>query len=60
MKRLPKNKKYVYCLHTVNLDRTYYNDFKWRTFGYVEASDFSPSSEYGHGLYGYLRGEGSY
>jgi hypothetical protein len=58
MKSLPKKKKYVLCLRTVNQDGTAYRDFKWPALGFVEASDWQPTEECGNGLHGYLKGCG--
>jgi hypothetical protein len=57
-KKLPSKKKTVLCLRTVKADGTAYNGFKWPALGFVEASDWEPTIECGHGLHGYLRGCG--
>jgi hypothetical protein len=55
--KLPEGKT-VLCLRTIHQDGTSYGDFSWPKLGYVEAPDFSPETECGHGLHGYLRGCG--
>jgi hypothetical protein len=55
--KLPDGKT-VLCLRTIHQDGTSYGDFSWPKLGYVEAPDFSPETECGHGLHGYLRGCG--
>jgi hypothetical protein len=45
-------------LRTVETDGTAYNGFKWPALGFVEAPDWEPTVECGHGLHGYLRGCG--
>jgi hypothetical protein len=57
-KKLPSKKKTVLCLRTVKADGTAYNGFKWPALGFVEASNWEPTIECGHGLHGYLRGCG--
>ena len=57
-KKLPSKKKTVLCLRTVAADGTAYDGFKWPALGFVEASDWEPTIECGHGLHGYLRGCG--
>jgi hypothetical protein len=48
----------VLCLRTVAADGTAYDGFKWPALGFVEAPDWEPTVECGHGLHGYLRGCG--
>jgi hypothetical protein len=58
-KKLPSKKKpTVLCLRTVETDGTAYDGFKWPALGFVEAPDWEPTKECGHGLHGYLRGCG--
>ena len=58
-KKLPSKKKpTVLCLRTVKADGTAYDGFKWPALGFVEAPDWEPTVECGHGLHGYLRGCG--
>jgi len=47
----------TYILKSVNEYLTAYNGFKWQ-MGIVEAPDFKPTNECGHGLHGFLLGEG--
>ena len=58
-KKLPSKKKTVLCLRTVAADGTAYDGFKWPALGFVEAPDWEPTVECGHGLHGYLRGCGN-
>ena len=48
----------VLVLRTCHGDMTSYNDFVWPKHGYVEAPDWKPTNECGHGLHGWLWGEG--
>src|SRR5208283_3434968 len=57
-KVLPKNKKTVLCLRTVDQNGLAYDNFKWPKKGYVEAPDWKPTVKCGNGLHGYLRGCG--
>jgi hypothetical protein len=57
VKKLPKGPTLL-CLRTVKQDGTSYGGFSWPKLGYVEVPDFSPETECGHGLHGYLRGCG--
>ena len=47
----------TYILKSLNEDLTAHNGFKWQ-MGIVEAPDFKPTNECGHGLHGFLLGEG--
>jgi hypothetical protein len=58
-KKLPSKKKTVLCLRTVEADGTAHKGFKWPALGFVEAPDWEPTVECGHGLHGYLRGYGN-
>ena len=46
-------------LRTCNADMTSYGGFRWPKSGPVEAPDWEPTMECGHGLHGLLWGEGS-
>ncbi len=48
----------VLCLRTCNADLTSYGGFTWPESGPVEAPDWDPVPECGHGLHGFLYGEG--
>jgi len=48
----------VLVLRTCDEDLTAYNDFQWPESGPVEALDWDPEPECGHGLHGYLWGQG--
>jgi hypothetical protein len=45
-------------LRTCNADMQSYNGFQWPRSGPVTAPDWNPKEECGHGLHGFLRGEG--
>jgi hypothetical protein len=45
-------------LRTCNADMQSYNGFQWPRSGPVTAPDWNPKQECGHGLHGFLRGEG--
>jgi hypothetical protein len=45
-------------LRTCNADMQSYNGFQWPRSGPVTAPDWEPKEECGHGLHGFLRGEG--
>src|ERR1041384_1805202 len=48
----------VLVLRTCAADLTAYGGFQWPESGPVEAPDWSPTAECGHGLHGLLWGEG--
>ena len=48
----------VLVLRTCSADMTSYGGFTWPTSGPVEAPDWEPIAECGHGLHGLLWGEG--
>lgn len=50
----------VLILRTCEADMTSHNGFKWPESGPVEAPDWSPKPEIGHGLHGLLWGEGNH
>ncbi len=50
--------KTVLVLRTVDKDRKSYGGFAWPESGPVEAPDWDPKPECGHGLHGCLRGVG--
>ena len=45
-------------LRTCNADMTAYGGFVWPEEGYVECPDWDPAPRCGHGLHGFLWGEG--
>jgi hypothetical protein len=45
-------------LRTCKADMTSYEGFQWPSEGIVEAPDWDPDPHCGHGLHGFLRGEG--
>jgi len=49
----------VLILRTCNADMTSYGGFVWPESGPVEAPDWEPTYECGHGLHGLLWGEGN-
>ena len=55
-KKIIKSKTYI--LRTCNADMTSRDGFKWPKRGVVAAPDWEPTAECGHGLHGFLMGEG--
>ena len=53
-----EKKRFVYVLRTVDKERKAHGGFQWPEKGFVEAPDWDPKPECGHGLHGWLRGEG--
>src|ERR1700722_3076441 len=50
----------VKILHTCDKDLKSHGGFQWPASGLVEAPDFQPTPECGHGLHGLLDGEGDW
>lgn len=48
----------VYCLRTCDARLRSYGGFQWPEHGLVEAPDWRPDDECGHGLHGFLWGAG--
>lgn len=59
-KKTVAESKTVLVLRTCTKDMTSYNGFKWPTEGQVEAPDWQPTKECGHGLHGWLWGSGNW
>ena len=53
------NRHKAYILRTCNAKMESYGDFVWPRVGWVEAPDWEPTSICGHGLHGFLWGEGN-
>ncbi|WP_374312486.1 hypothetical protein [Dongia sp.] len=50
----------VLVVRTCNADFTSWGGFQWPSEGYVEAPDWRPTAECGHGLHGLLEGDGDW
>lgn len=54
-----KNNETVLVLRTCNKDMSSRNNFVWPRSGPVSCYDWKPTKECGHGLHGFLKGEGN-